>query len=490
MKITFVYTDYNPFGHNQNKFNLGIAILSACLKTVGHQTELIHISEKINKEQFKRRIQKSNPSLVAFSFISNMWPQVREFTQWISEFNIPTIHGGLHPTISPDEVISFKGVEILCRGEGEGAIVDLCNNMQEGKNIDGISNLWIKREDGKIIRNPIRPLIENLDELPFLDYDIFNYPQLEDAIIMKRLVVMASRGCHYQCTYCCNHLLKGLYPNKIDYVRFKSVDRLIQEIKQGLKEYPFLDTVRFVDDTLSFNKEWFLEFVNRYSEEINLPYTCNDRPNQIDTQIAEGFKRSHCTRVELGIESGDRYIRNNIMKRNLSDEQIKTAFTSLRGAGIKTTAFNILGVPSETMHTLLQTVKLNALVNPDNFTNAYFYPFNGTILFDICNKEGYPLKKNISSLFEKPALELNTVSEQQIIFVYKYFCILTRLYARCMSLSDSLSIKLIAKMDKLLYSRYFPYRLFNRIYGVFDYFKRIIIFILRSFYRSASFYIW
>lgn len=474
MKIIFVYTDYNPLGYNYNKFNMGIATLSSCLKEAGHQTSLIHISEKIEKEQFLEQIQKHKPDVAAFSSITNMWPQIKVFTAWAKELNILNIHGGTHPTVNPEEVINTYGVDFLCRGEGEKALVEFCNCLEANKDVQRIKNLWVKKKNGEVIRNTIRPLIENLDELPYLDYEIFNYEELQDAKTMKRLVAMASRGCPYQCTYCCNHFIKTLYPNKQKYVRHKSVDRLIGEIKYGLQKYPFLETVTFFDDTLSLNKEWFAEFVDKYRREINLPYTCNDRLNQINPDIAKGLKKSGCKKVALGIESGNERIRNELMKRFMTNRQIIDGYKALRDVNIKTTAFNIVGVPSETIHTMLETVKLNAEANPDRFTNAYFYPFKGTALFDICKDKGYLIDRNISSFFERPILSLDTVSEHQTMFVYKYFYFLVKLYKCYMSLPKVLSTKLINITDRFLTSKYFPYRFFNGISDSVIYLKLFI----------------
>lgn len=462
MKVTFIYTDYNPFGHNVKKFNYGVAILSSYLKAKGHQTSLIHISQKIDKEEFTAYVQDHNPDLIAFSFITKMWPQVKKFTSWVKELDIPRIHGGVQPTINPEEVIDFDGVDVLCRGEGEEALLQFCNHMEAGLDIQGIKNLWVKKRNGQVVKNPIRPLIENLDELPQPDYDLFHYSQLQDAKPMKRLVVMASRGCPYQCTYCCNHFVRSLYPNKGKYVRFKSVPKLIDEIKKGLQKYPFLETVRFFDDTLSLNKEWFDEFVEEYSKEINVQYSCNDRPNHINLHIAAGLKKSGCNLVELGIESGNDHIRNHIMRRFLSNKQIIDAFRILRSFNIKTTAFNILGVPFETMPTMLETVKLNAKAAPDQFINAYFYPFSKTDLFEICKAKGLLTDRVMYSFFEGPVLRLDTVSEDEIIFVYKYFDCLVKLYKRYMSFPSYLSTKFITKTDKLLCFKYFPYRFFNK----------------------------
>ena len=347
---------------------------------------------------------------------------------WVRELDFMCIHGGVHPTINPNEVISFDGVDVLCRGEGEEALLEFCDSIEKGLNIDNIKNLWIKKKNGVVIKNALRPLMENLDEIPYPDYDLFNYPDLTDAKSMKRLVVMASRGCPYQCTYCCNHYIKTLYPNRQKYVRFKSVDRLIDEIKFGLEKYPFLEKVRFFDDTLTLNKKWFAEFVVKYKSIINMPYACNDRANHIGYEVAAGLKESGCELVELGIESGNEKIRNEIMRRNMSEKQIIYAYNVLRKCDIKTTAFNIFGVPYETGKTMLETVKLNARANPDNFVNAYFYPFKGTVLYDICQTKKLSLNKKLSSFFEGPVIKLYSVSENQIIFFYKYFSILVKLY--------------------------------------------------------------
>ncbi|MBT5306011.1 MAG: radical SAM protein [Candidatus Scalindua sp.] len=301
---------------------------------------------------------------------------------------------------------------------------------------------------------------------------------------MKRLVVMASRGCPYQCTYCCNHYIKSLYPNSEKYLRFKSVDKLIDEIKSGLNKYPFLETVRFFDDTLSIKRKWFAEFVEKYSIKIHVGYFCNDRPNHIRQDIAAGYKKSGCELVEMGIESGNENIRNRIMKRFLSDKQTIDAFRILKSFNIKTTTFNILGVPSETIHSLLDTVKLNAKAGPDIFTNAFFRPFNRTKISEICEMKNVQTDREGYSFFEKPILSLDTVSEHQLIFVYKYFKILVTIYRGFMKFPRYLSIKFIAIVDKLLSSQYFPYRFFNRNFVKID---SIFLFIFSFMRRCLRF---
>ena len=221
MNVTFVYTDYGQF--NQHNFNRGVAILSACLKKEGYAVGLVHISRPIREKEFVRLVGEQKPDLVAFSFVSNMLPQVEEFSAWVSQMRIPTLHGGIHPTVAPDDCLAMEGVSAICRGEGEGAIVDFCKAMAAGKRPKDIPNIWMK-ENGRIFKNPCRDLVENLDTLPYPDYDLFNYEKLEEGLVHKIFVTQGSRGCLYQCTYCCNHAFSSLYPNPSKFLRHRSED--------------------------------------------------------------------------------------------------------------------------------------------------------------------------------------------------------------------------------------------------------------------------
>src|SRR3989338_11700547 len=274
MKITFIYTDYGKF--NTNKFNRGVAILSAFLKQKGYLTSLIHISKKVKKRAFISLVKNHQPDIIAFSFISNMFSQVKTFSSWLNDLDIPTLHGEMHPTVAPEECLEQEGINTICRGEGENTIVDFCQAIEKGTDIRYIPNIWVK-EDRKIYKNPCRNLIENLDSIPYPDYEFFQYQNLEESRLDKFLVTQASRGCVYNCTYCCNPLLRSLYPNKERYLRYYSIDRLLGEIEYGLKKYPFLREVRFSDDTLTQNKNWFKEFAEKYKKMIGLPYSSNER---------------------------------------------------------------------------------------------------------------------------------------------------------------------------------------------------------------------
>ena len=246
MKITFIYPDLEPQVMDwSGYFYHGIAMLSAVLKKQGHQTSLIHITQPVQKSEFIDKIRKEAPELIGISTTSHMFALVKTLASWLDEtgMNVPTICGGIHPTIAPEEVIGTNGIDMLCRGEGEFALIELCRSLENKGDISDIKNLWIK-QNGAIIKNPLRPVVEDLDSLPLPDRTIFAY---QDLLCERQGLgtFMASRGCPFDCAYCCNHLLRRIYGREGKPIRFRSVDNVIAEIQQVVKRFPFINRLVF-----------------------------------------------------------------------------------------------------------------------------------------------------------------------------------------------------------------------------------------------------
>src|SRR3990172_3818913 len=235
MKITFIYPDLST---NSQQIHHGIASLSAVLKQEGYQTSLIHLWEPIEEEKLVERITKETPDLIAFSATSNMFPYVQRWARWIKGRmnNILTICGGVHPTLVPEESLGESDLDMICLGEGEYPLLELCEVLKEGKDITKIDNIWVKN-NGKIFKKRLRPLIENLDILPYPDRSIFSIKDLS-YYRAEGEVFLASRGCPYDCYYCCNHVLKKVYNAQQNYVRFRSVDHVLGEIKEAINHFP------------------------------------------------------------------------------------------------------------------------------------------------------------------------------------------------------------------------------------------------------------
>ena len=277
MKILFI----NPLSYSV--FPVQIASLSGFLKASGYETSYLELILKKDLDGKSKiiiaaRVNDFRPDLIGISSYQLTFEWVKQICDYVkSKFSIPIIIGGYHATLAPEEVINYSTVDIICRGEGEYPLLNLLEDMGKDRNNYKIKNLWFKK-GGKIIKNKIRPLIIDLDSLPFVDRDILNYQKLLDESGEKRyLSVMGSRGCPYNCSNCSNHALQSIYPNKSKYVRLRSVDNIIEEIKKALKKYSF-EGVSFEDDTFTLYQKWLEEFCIKYKKEIGLNFRCNARP--------------------------------------------------------------------------------------------------------------------------------------------------------------------------------------------------------------------
>lgn len=432
VRVVFIYPDLLEGAAWRGYYYSGLGILSAVLKDAGHEAVLLHVTQPIAREEFLERLETllpaRRPRLVGFSITSNMVPFLREWGGWIKEAWPDTwvIAGGVHPTLVPQETLAIPGVDLVCIGEGEGAIVDLARALQENRPPSGIANLWWKRPDGSIEKNALRPLVD-LDTLPFPDRALYDYPHLHHER-QGEATMMVSRGCPYACTYCCNEALREVYRGLGRPVRFRSVPLVIAELRRVLQDYPFVRRFVFDDDILPLRRDWFREFARAYAAEIGRPFACNLRPNLADEEIVELLKAAGCDEVRFGIESGNDAIRNGLLNRRLTREEILHAIDLCHRAGMKVFSFNIVGFPGETVQQMLDTVKLNAAVGADVTRVSIFYPYQRTKLYEISREQGLLTERIVYDYASDTVLGFDKVQRNRVVFIRRYFPLLARLY--------------------------------------------------------------
>ncbi len=323
---------------------IGPRYLVSVLRKQGFDVSMIFFKEKnIALDLMELPIKKEydllidlisdlDPNLIGISVRSPFFKIAGEITRRIQgKVNKPVIWGGTHPTVAPEQ--SILVADMLCLGEGEHALLELAQRLSKNQNTSDIQNLWVKK-NGNIIKNPIRPLFENVDSLPFPDFTNKNKYFIEDESISDQdpglqafnLDVMTSRGCPYHCTYCSNSLFRKLYIGKGPLVRQRSVQNVLDEIKAHKEIFPKLKRVDFVDEVFSWDKEWVEEFVEYYKRDIALPFHCMQHPNMTNRDIMRMLKDAGLERVEIGIQTGSERVRKTIFERPVSDEKlIKTA---------------------------------------------------------------------------------------------------------------------------------------------------------------------
>jgi len=413
VKIHFIYSDvstyYYPGVHH------GIASISSVLKSHGHLVSVHHVKKEPSRNNILDIIQKEHPDLVAFSAVTNQIGYVDIWSRWIKqEFTIPTICGGVHATLYPEEVIGFDGIDMVCRGEGEYPMLKLADDLE----CTEIENLYVKR--GKdIIKNTLGPLIANLDDLPYPDYALFDC----NTILKDRngdFSILASRGCPFSCTYCCNHALRKVQEGKGKYARVRSVDNVLDELELLTAKYP-IRHLSFADDVFGLSKDWALEFCEKYPKRFALEFECNARADRLDEELLDSLKRANCTRVSMGVEAGNEWLRTELLRRKMSNEQIIRAFDNARRFGIETLSYNMIGLPYETPEMIRETINLNKRLAPSRIAIFFFYPYPGTELYELCKREGFLSGRSSTSYVAKSTLELPTVTAGELQKLYAEF---------------------------------------------------------------------
>ncbi|MBU0629562.1 MAG: B12-binding domain-containing radical SAM protein, partial [Candidatus Margulisbacteria bacterium] len=294
------------------------------------------------------------------------------------------ICGGVHVTIFPQAILSAKGLDGVFVGESELAFSDFLDRVERGLPFVDICN-FAYDDNGVLKKNTLYPLITDLDSIPFPERDKYHYERF-----IKRdgyAVFMFSRGCPFSCTYCSNHALAKTYNMPVNKPRFRSPENCIIEIKQLIGKFS-IKKVFIGDDTFGLDKEWTREFCKKYAEEIRLPLICQLRVNLVDEELMRLLKHAGCIWVSCGVESGSPYIRNKIMKRNITNEQIINAYALFKKYKLISNAINIIGLPHETEKEIWETIELNAKINPTSSGVNIFYPYRGTELGDYCFAKG------------------------------------------------------------------------------------------------------
>ena len=395
------------FFHYGSEDWFGVGYLSSLLKSRGHQTDLMlyphvdlylnlpFLNEGLIEKKLLKKAKNFKPDLIAFSSTTIAYRYVKKIATKLKKiWNVPQIIGGIHATALAEHILSTTDIDIACRGEGEYALLDLVTRMEQGKDYFDIKNLYIKR-DGDIIKNPLRPLIEDLDNLPFADKDIFK----QYGVLTSDYNIITSRGCPYDCSYCCNRFYKGLYRHKGKYLRRRSVDHVIDELRINRARYGF-KSVYFWDDAFCIHMKWLKEFSLKYKQEIGLPFHCLSRPENIDEISIALLKEAGCSHINMGIESGNESIREKVLKRHMPNKRIIDAARLIKEKGIKLNTFNMFAIPGEGIKEMWDTVKLNERIAPDGIFAFLLNPFPATKMADYAKESGMMTDRHIENMKE------------------------------------------------------------------------------------------
>ncbi|MBM4055031.1 MAG: B12-binding domain-containing radical SAM protein [Planctomycetes bacterium] len=319
----------------------GIRILSSSLRKEGFSTEIIftpHILKQTDAHSIASltdtiKEMTYDSYFVGISFFSCHFNAVKTLTEALrNKIDIPIMWGGKHISARPEDAAGFA--DIVCIGEAEIAIKNLLNAMRKNEDYSNINGFWFL-EDGNYKKNQLAPIVEDLDLLPYPDYSLEGH-YLWDGKTMHKMTrellcehlkivgtvvyqTLSSRGCPYSCTYCST--FKALYSDS-GYLRFRTAENVIGELKEMKSRIPGMQAITFCDDNFFALKEDQLEkYAALYKKEIGLPLRCLAHAHDINKRKLEILVDAGMNEVQIGIQTGSEKTRK-LYKRGPSCDKV------------------------------------------------------------------------------------------------------------------------------------------------------------------------
>ncbi|MDP2906901.1 MAG: radical SAM protein [Nanoarchaeota archaeon] len=367
----------------------GLRSISSQLKKHGYQTKIIflpryypsYVQETLTK--LYNTVKDSN--LIGMYCMDQSFEKAVQIIKFLKskDKGKKIILGGIYATLNPRECLQY--VDFVCIGEGEGAILDLVNSLEQNKDTTKIMNIWAKKE-GKTYKNDVRPLIKDINALPFEDYDFSSHYVLigEDIVqmtpghmkygphnlsneflsIMRNnfVTVHTTRGCPYSCKYCCNYDLKQIYNGKGSYVRKRHIKNVIAELEKLKEGIPNLAFIWFTDDDFLIRSKVDIEhFAKEYREKIKLHFMCYTAPTTLEAEKLNPLIFAGLCRVEMGIQTGSEAVNRKVYGRDIKNSEVIRAariLNKMRSA-MSYPEYQIICMnPIETKNDIIQTVQL------------------------------------------------------------------------------------------------------------------------------------
>jgi radical SAM superfamily enzyme YgiQ (UPF0313 family) len=398
-RVAFIVTTCHEFE--------GIKVLSSVLKKHGHVSDCFVRSEE---HDFDAAVLDFEPDVVGIYATTGQeawcYASIRGWKRTLRHLRV--VMGGPHPSHDLEPLSHDDVVDATIKGEGEYAMLDLVNAWEAGRSIEDIPNIAC-RKDGVAVQNPIRPVIGDLDTLPFPDVDVFyKYPFLRGKRVMQ---VHVSRGCQNSCTYCSVGLMKKDWVSGRRGERFnrqKSVDYVCEEMNDILARYPGFRMVNFGDAALNMTSGWVQEFAAKWPERVGLPFACNININYLDEEDIAALRRAGCVSVQFGLESGSEDVRLKVFKKGYTDEVVYGIPKLLRKHKITYRTNNMMGSPAETLEDMFETARVNKRIKPNGCTVLIYRPFKSTVL----GQEDYALGRVDLEKDIGPSLQNDTMMKR------------------------------------------------------------------------------
>lgn len=440
--------------------NYGLRTLSAVLKKAGHQVRFICMPDfagdgefthvRMSEQRYTPQVMEQfieltrDTDLLGVTLMTHYFDSAKQLTKAARDAHgVPSIWGGFHPAVRPDECA--KHAEYVAIGDAEDLLLQLCEKLEAGQADDlGHIKGLVWRSGDDVIRNEPGGLEQELDSYPFPDFGLDDHWILFEGELlamtkdlMRRYLhngtvsrmfgkigyqTMTGRGCPHACTYCGNSFYRDLYKRQ-RYVRYRSVENVIQELEQVKRDYPFINFIWFSDDSF-FGRPLpdMLEFAEQYKKRVGDPFYLLGSPGTITEEKYEALVDAglHC--IQMGIEHGSKRIQKLMKRSTMGNDKVLRSAEIIAKYADRTAPpqYDIIyDLPYETLEDKLDTLRLVAELPKPFRLQAFsviFYP--GTSLHTLAMRDGL-VNDEKDEIYDKMYFEKNDTYTNILLYLAK-----------------------------------------------------------------------
>jgi radical SAM superfamily enzyme YgiQ (UPF0313 family) len=447
---------------------VGTLSVAAVLQRAGHEVRFIN-GAFLDHEQVLAEVRSFKPDLVGLYATTFGWNKARKTAADLKSRyrrDCFIVAGGPYPIAVQDRCLVDADIAIdaVVTGEGEYTMLEIVDRLRKGENLEGVQGV-VYREGRRIMKNPARPLITDLDSLPFpareLLGDANRYIPPPGTYRKKPVAVMiTSRGCNRHCIYCFQ-----MDKERKSGIRYRSVGNVMQEIelciRQGYKE------IKFLDDTFAADHDRAMEITKEIRRRgLSFSWFASACVNQVDRPLLQAFKDAGCWAILFGAESG---VQKNLdtIRKGTTLEQIRTAVRTAQDVGLKVSTPFLFGIPGETFEEGLQTIDFAVKLNPDMANFHAITPFPGTYLYDNMDRFGTVSEELSDFTYQGAAFIPHTMTRDDIhrlrqIAFRKFYLRPSFLFRKLLDLHSLNDVMVVMKSAKSLLWLAVKFDLFNR----------------------------
>jgi anaerobic magnesium-protoporphyrin IX monomethyl ester cyclase len=391
---------------------LGLGYLAAVLEKNHYQVDVIDCQVlKLSFDESRSELRKRKPDVVGMTATTLTYKSALQIARIAKEVhpNCVTALGGPHVTFWDDKALEeCPQLDVVVRREGENTMLELVQRIEKGKDYNDVVGTTC-RKNGKIIRNPDRLYIEDLDSLPFPARHLWPMEKLRETEDI--LYLATSRGCVYWCEFCTTVRMHGRK------YRIRSPKNVVNELEFLHKTYN-VSNFTFCDDAFTVDQARTKDLCNDIlSRGLKIKWNCGTRVDMLTKDLLQKMKEAGCISVWFGVESGSQQVLD-AMKKGITPELTAKVFGWVREVGLKPVPNVILGFPGETKKSAWETIKFIEKISPDDvgFYNVAT-PFPGTPMYDLVLEKGWLRVTNFdrydttTPIFETPWLSMKELGK-------------------------------------------------------------------------------